>query len=264
MASLTLAQIGTVAKGAGFTGDGLIWSIAVAAAESGGNPAAVGRNTDGSRDRGLWQINSKWHPEVTDAAAFNPAQAAAAAYRISGGGKNFKPWATYTNGSANGWLSKATTAAAQVNGSAKKPAAPAPAPDGNGTSKVSGVAGGQPPADLLGGLIPGELIQQLQTIANSFASFGSIGIKAAEWMATPRNWVRVMEVGGGLALVVIALLAMSKSGAGPVADAAAAPGKAKKAVAGLVGLAATKGKKAPAPKAAAPKAPAPKAPKGTP
>jgi len=41
--------------------------------ESGLNPAAVGRNTDGSWDRGIAQINNRWHPEVTDAQAFDPA-----------------------------------------------------------------------------------------------------------------------------------------------------------------------------------------------
>jgi hypothetical protein len=36
------------------------------------DPKAVNINKDGSRDRGLFQINSKWHPEVTDEQAFDP------------------------------------------------------------------------------------------------------------------------------------------------------------------------------------------------
>jgi len=51
-------------------------ALAVAEAESGFNPAAVNTNTDGTRDRGLYQINEKWHPEVSDAQAFDPSYAA--------------------------------------------------------------------------------------------------------------------------------------------------------------------------------------------
>jgi len=36
------------------------------------DPKAVNINKDGSRDRGLFQINDKWHPEVTDEQAFDP------------------------------------------------------------------------------------------------------------------------------------------------------------------------------------------------
>jgi len=47
-------------------------AVRVAQCESGLNPEAVNVNTDGSRDRGLYQINDKWHPEVTDEQAFDP------------------------------------------------------------------------------------------------------------------------------------------------------------------------------------------------
>jgi hypothetical protein len=43
----------------------------VAKCESNLNPKAIGTNTDGSRDRGLYQINDKWHPDVTDDQAFD-------------------------------------------------------------------------------------------------------------------------------------------------------------------------------------------------
>jgi hypothetical protein len=43
----------------------------VAKCESSLNPNATNTNTDGSIDRGLFQINSKWHPEVTADQAFN-------------------------------------------------------------------------------------------------------------------------------------------------------------------------------------------------
>lgn len=43
----------------------------VANCESGLNPTAVNVNADGSTDRGLFQINNKYHPEVSDADAYN-------------------------------------------------------------------------------------------------------------------------------------------------------------------------------------------------
>ena len=95
-----------------FTGTALYIAIAVCLAESAGNPNAVNtyHNTPPSRDRGLWQINSYWHPEVSDAAAFNPQSNAAAAYRISSHGTNWKPWSTYNSGSYRQFMARAQAA----------------------------------------------------------------------------------------------------------------------------------------------------------
>lgn len=47
-------------------------ALAVAEAESSFNATATHTNGDNSIDRGIYQINSKWHPEVTEAQAFDP------------------------------------------------------------------------------------------------------------------------------------------------------------------------------------------------
>jgi hypothetical protein len=47
-------------------------AVRVAKCESGLNDKAKHVNTDGSIDRGLFQINNKYHPEVLDEEAFNP------------------------------------------------------------------------------------------------------------------------------------------------------------------------------------------------
>jgi len=49
--------------------------VAVALCESGLNPDAVNLNPDGSIDRGLFQWNDLWHPEVSDEEAFDPEKA---------------------------------------------------------------------------------------------------------------------------------------------------------------------------------------------
>jgi peptidoglycan hydrolase-like protein with peptidoglycan-binding domain len=113
---LTDVQVADVAFTAGFRGDALITAIAVALAESGGRTDAVNTvgNTPSSRDRGLWQINSYWHPEVSDAQAFNPAGCAQAAYRISAQGTSWRPWTTFNSGSYRQFLARAEHAASQV------------------------------------------------------------------------------------------------------------------------------------------------------
>jgi hypothetical protein len=52
---------------------------------------------DGSRDLGIWQLNSFWHP-VGEAVAFDPIKATAYAYKISANGTNFSPWNAWKNG----------------------------------------------------------------------------------------------------------------------------------------------------------------------
>jgi hypothetical protein len=112
----TPLQIAQTAKANGFTGNGLVISIAVSLAESSGWTRAVLVDSDCSRDRGLWQINSYWHSEVSDAQAFDPNGAAQAAYRISSSGGNWTPWTTYTNGAYQAYMGQAQQAANQVNG----------------------------------------------------------------------------------------------------------------------------------------------------
>ncbi|WP_199819847.1 transglycosylase SLT domain-containing protein, partial [Streptomyces sp. NRRL S-118] len=91
------AQVG---HNAGFRGDALVTAVAVALAESSCNPSAsnVQNNTPPSTDRGLWQINDYWHPEVDDACAYEPQCNANAAFDISSGGTDWQPWSTYNQG----------------------------------------------------------------------------------------------------------------------------------------------------------------------
>jgi hypothetical protein len=109
-------QIAQLAKNAGFNGQGWTISVAVALAESLGWTRARLINTDCSVDRGLWQINSRWHGEVSDAQAFDPAGAARAAYAISAAGTNWTPWVTFTNGAYQAHMAEAQAAVNQVGG----------------------------------------------------------------------------------------------------------------------------------------------------
>ncbi len=87
-------------------------AIAIILAESGGNAGATHTegNTPPSIDRGLWQINSKWHPEVTDTCAFDPACSTQAAFAISKGGTDYTQWTAYKSGAFKQYLARAQAA----------------------------------------------------------------------------------------------------------------------------------------------------------
>jgi hypothetical protein len=80
-------------------------AAAIAMAESSGDPAAVGVNRKPkSKDRGLFQINDRWHPEVTNRCAFDARCNAEEALRISEGGRDWTQWSTWHNGAYKQFL----------------------------------------------------------------------------------------------------------------------------------------------------------------
>jgi Lysozyme like domain len=105
---------------AGFTGTSLVTAVAVGMAESGCNPAAHAPNgptagcPNGSMDRGMWQMNSCYHPEVSKACAYDAQCNANAAYRISSRGTTFRPWAAYNNGRYKAYLAQAQAEVARL------------------------------------------------------------------------------------------------------------------------------------------------------
>jgi len=110
-----------VALRAGFGGDRLVTAVAVGMGESSCRPDAQNSNgptkgcPNGSVDRGLWQINSCWHPSVSKSCAYDAQCNANAAYRISARGTNFKPWVAYTNGSYRNHLNAARAAVSRLS-----------------------------------------------------------------------------------------------------------------------------------------------------
>lgn len=106
MAILTAPEIAWLVKQAGGSSP---TAVAVALAESGGNTAALHADI-GSYDRGLWQINSAAHPEVTDACAFSPVCSTNSARSISNGWTDFSPWSSYKYGGYQIYMPQATAA----------------------------------------------------------------------------------------------------------------------------------------------------------
>ncbi|MGH3881056.1 MAG: transglycosylase SLT domain-containing protein [Actinophytocola sp.] len=115
MSKLSPEQIAQAAHDAGFRGQDLTTSVAIALAESSGDPKA---HNDVSPDNsyGLWQINmlGALGPERRDQfdldsnrELFDPKTNAEAAFEISGRGDSFQPWSTFTNGAYKSHLDEA-------------------------------------------------------------------------------------------------------------------------------------------------------------
>lgn len=98
MAIISVALARQYASQAGFAGNGIDIIVAIAQAESSLNTSAQHTNSDGSLDRGILQINSRYHSEVTDSCAYDAACSFQQGYRISSQGTNFNAWSTYTSG----------------------------------------------------------------------------------------------------------------------------------------------------------------------
>ena len=104
MNKLNVSQLLAIAAAAGFSGDDLVNAVAVALAESGGNPQAYNPEVaagapQGYGSFGLWQIYLKAHPEFQGQNLFDPQTNAAAAFSVySSAGGSFRPWSTFKNG----------------------------------------------------------------------------------------------------------------------------------------------------------------------
>ena len=105
---------------------------AIAQAESARNPGAVGdvalQNGTWGPSVGLFQIRTLKAETGTGSdrdiqrLMNNPAEQVKAAMNISGGGSNYRPWSTYTNGAYRKFLDEPLQAAPR----SRRPSAPAP------------------------------------------------------------------------------------------------------------------------------------------
>lgn len=197
-----MRQVAGYAAAAGFRGDGLTRAVAVAWAESSGRTDARNVNSDSSHsvDRGLWQINSYWHREVSDAAADDPARAAAAAFRISNHGRDWGQWATWPS-PASSHLKAAAAAAgnpAPVSGAAAQ-----------ATQAGTGVPGGNPLTNM-----PGWLWFLGKAEVQSGAAQGATDAAMELIRAAAPVLLTVALAGGAMALIAVGLSQSTKSKGG--------------------------------------------------
>jgi hypothetical protein len=115
MAILTDDQIAQVAVDNGFpTTDknNLAVCVAIAKAESSGQTDATNNNSNGTSDKGLWQINDVHNDKLAGQDRFDQNVNAKLMLMISNNGTNWQPWSTYNNGAYQRYLGEAMTAVA--------------------------------------------------------------------------------------------------------------------------------------------------------
>jgi myosin-crossreactive antigen len=187
MAKFTAGQMTAIAEKAGFNKNDAKIMGAIGMAESSGDPNAHNDNPK-TKDNsyGLWQINMRYHNHKelqihTNEDLFVPFINADAAHRIFKS-QGFKAWSTYKNGDYKKYLSQADADKATQEELDKNPMESSPIGEA-----LSGVT---------------DSASAVFEIANDIG-------KAAAWISTPSNWLRVLYiVGGGIVIVAgIAYLA---------------------------------------------------------
>jgi Lysozyme like domain len=141
------AQIQQVAANAGFSGDDLATAVAIALAESGGNPNNYNKEpqdvpgryhrtspNDGLGSYGLWQIYLAAHPEFSGMPLLDPQTNANAAYSIYSRRGGFSDWTTYNTGAYVQYLSAVPPLPLTIDASTGQPIADTtPTPDVSAT-----------------------------------------------------------------------------------------------------------------------------------
>lgn len=175
-------EVYRLAVGAGLSPDAAVTAVAIAAAESGLNPRAVGDENLTTAvwgpSIGLWQVRSL-HAErgsgrPRDGSRLSdPTFNASAMASISNGGRDWGPWSTYTNGAYRGHLADAQAAA---DGTVAAPRVQRGA--GFAVAGV-GIGGGLPgPIDeLLGGAL--DILDPVAAITSQLVFAAALGLGVA-------------------------------------------------------------------------------------
>lgn len=206
---MNMAEVAAVAYRAGIRDvTDLGRAVAIAYAESGGNPRAH-NNRPPDDSYGLWQINMlgnlgparrKQFGISSNAELFDPATNAKAMVAISGGGKNWRPWTTYGGIRYLGFLPAANAAAA-------------------------GMIGLAPGVDAATGAVD----KATEPIREGVAAV----VKGGEWLSDRNNWFRIGKVAVGAALIMIGLGKVAAPITGSVTSVVPV-GKVAKLAGGLV------------------------------
>ena len=150
MPTLTASQVYTLLLQGGFAPEQARLMTAIAQAESSRNPGAVGdvalQTGTWGPSVGLFQIRTLKAETGTGSdrdiqrLMNNPAEQVKAAMNISGGGRNFRPWSTYTNGAYRKFLDEPLQggAAAPVDLRHRRAAPSAPARTAPRPSRTNG------------------------------------------------------------------------------------------------------------------------------
>jgi len=211
---LTPKEIAYFAYRAGFRGKDLNTAVAIALAESGGNPIAYNPESaagtrPGSGSRGLWQIYGTAHPWANNPQVFDPQANANAAFRVyMESGRSFRPWSTYNQGLASPRWNFAGIDFSKLNPGNIKINPPKISPVSQ-TMQSGNFAG----ATISAGSKPGES----QTIGPGFLSGTPLGVLFGGEDQKGRDAQDLSFYIGGMALIFIGLIMLIFIGSGKLA-----------------------------------------------
>jgi hypothetical protein len=180
----------------------LITIVAIGMSESGGNASADNTNSDGTRDAGYWQINQIHWRGLTESAVKDltvNARLAMEVYQKQG----FTAWTDYKNGKYRAHLSSAQNAVKSL-----------------GTESVNtGIE------DVAGAEVVGDVVDKTGAVLE--AGFNILS-DASKWIGNPGNWIRIVQVVGGIVVGVTAVsLVLKETDIGKAAVSAANKGVGK-------------------------------------
>jgi hypothetical protein len=95
--TLNCSQLESLWEKAGGSPSAAFMAAEIAMAESSGQQYSTDNDSDGSTDRGYWQINS-----TNPGSSYDPMTNAREAVSLSGDGANWGPWVTYQTGAYAG------------------------------------------------------------------------------------------------------------------------------------------------------------------
>jgi hypothetical protein len=181
MTIATPAQMAGALKAAGFSGSEIPTGVAIGLAESGGNTNAHPRNTNGTYDNGVWQINDIHRDALATGNKFDLYDNAKMARMVYvQAGHSWSPWVTFWKGTYKKFLPQGMAGAGN----------PSAAPPANAQNVDVGGA--------------------LSGISNFFSFITNVD-----------NWVRLGQFAAGMILLLIGLWQMTGIDAGKVASTAA-------------------------------------------
>jgi hypothetical protein len=163
-------------------------ATAVAYAESSGRARVV--NSIGCCV-GLWQINVKAHTQYTTAQMQDPQANANAAWAISNGGRNWKPWQAFTTGAYLLYMPAAKTAVTTL----QKQGTPIP-------DKPGGLNPFDPKTD---SPLPDQLENPLDSTASSISNLAQFPAKVTAWISDRNNIIRLVKVMTGVVIAVVGI-----------------------------------------------------------
>jgi hypothetical protein len=156
--TVDIGSILALAANAGFQGNDLATAVAIALAESGGNPSIIGDQTlapTRGPSIGLWQINIgvAANPQYANVNLQDPETNANAAFDIYSR-RGFRDWTTYGNGRYQAFLPQVLSAMQQASPAAPPITGPAPITIDAATGQVVDDSTAMDPNFYAAGMVP--------------------------------------------------------------------------------------------------------------